>query len=276
MADIIIERFDSLYKLLSTVKSRPNNRAMAEEDSSQSNGYEFTGSNSYEEAENLAKYGYKDILPTIREGMKSSSKKIAKKVLQKQRCLPQNMVVGYIPNIPNTLLGRPDTMINVVRSPQKVKVIEIVYLMDGNCYEDKELWIKAGAIVLEAIKFIERANIRIKLSVCMYFATTGRQTAISTVKIKDFGDKLDLQKVCFPIAHPSMFRRIGFKWIETNPDITDPDWCRGYGHCLSSNGKSLTEYMNLPPNSYSISAQQIKKMNFDVTEVLKHFNCLRK
>lgn len=273
---LITESFDSLYELLYEVDTRPKNAVMQECNSSHKEDFDFTGTHSYEEAEKLAKYGYTELLPKIREGMKSCSKKIEKKVIKKERCLPQNMPVGYIPNVPNMLLGRPDSMINVIRTPQKVKVIEIIYIMDGNCGTDKQLWIDAGAIILEAIKFIERANIRIKLSVCMFFARSGNEVAISTVKIKDFGDKLDLQKVCFPIAHPSMFRRIGFRWIETHPDIEENGWSSGYGRSLSEGGKDLTEYIKTPVHSYSISAHQIKKMNFDVVKVLNHFNCLKK
>lgn len=273
---VIAESFDSLYELLYEVNTRPKNEVMKDCNSSYKNNYDFTGTHSYEEAEKLAKYGYTELLPKIREGMKSCSKKIEKKVIKKERCLPQNMPVGYIPNVPNMLLGRPDSMINVIRTPQKVKVIEIIYIMDGNGGTEKELWIKAGAIILEAVKFIERANIRIKLSVCMYFAGSGNEIAISTVKIKDFGDKLDLQKVCFPMAHPSMFRRIGFRWIETHPDIEENSWSYGYGRSLSEDGKDLTEYIKTPVHSYSISAHQIEKMNFDVVKVLNHFNCLRK
>ena len=273
---VITESFDSLYELLYEVDTRPKNAVMQQENSSHTGDFRFTGSNSYEEAEKLAKYGYTELLPKIREGMKSCSKKIEKKVIKKERCLPKNMPVGYIPNVPNMLLGKPDSMINVIRTPQKVKVIEIIYVMDGNCGTSKDLWIKAGAIILEAIKFIERANIRIKLSVCMYFAKSGNEIAISTVKIKDFGEKLDLQKVCFPMAHPSMFRRIGFRWIETQPDIKEDSWASGYGRSLSEDGKELTEYIKTPARAYSISAFQIEKMDFDVMKVLNHFNCLRK
>ena len=273
---LITESFDSLYELLYEVDTRPKNAVMQECNSSHKANFDFTGTHSYEEAEKLAKYGYTELLPKIREGMKSCSKKIEKKVIKKECCLPQNMPVGYIPNVPNMLLGRPDSMINVIRTPQKVKVIEIIYIMDGNCDTDKQLWIDTGAIILEAIKFIERANIRIKLSVCMFFARSGNEVAISTVKIKDFGDKLDLQKVCFPMAHPSMFRRIGFRWLETHPDIKEDGWRFGYGRSMSEEGTELTEFIKTPVHSYSISAHQIKNMDFDVVKVLNHFNCLKK
>ena len=272
----IVESFNSLYELLYEVNTRPKNEVMKFKDSSHTENFEFTGSDSYEEAEELAKFGYTELLPKIREGMKACSKKIEKKVIKKERCLPKNMPVGYIPNVPNMLLGKPDSMINVVRTPQKVKVIEIFYVMDGNSSTKKELWIKAGAIILEAIKFIERANIRIKLSVCMYFAKAGNEIAVSTVKIKDFGEKLDLQKVCFPMAHPSMFRRIGFRWMETQPSIKDNNWNVGYGRSMSEDGEELNDYIKTPVNAYSISAKQIEKMGFDVTKVLNYFNCLNK
>lgn len=42
-------------------------------------------------------------------------------------------------------------------------------------------------------------------------AQTGNETTFPTVVIKNYGQRFDLQKVCFPLAHPSMLRRIGFK-----------------------------------------------------------------
>ena len=78
------------------------------------------------------------------------------------------------------------------------------------------------------------------------------------------------------MAHPSMFRRIGFRWMETQPDIKEYGWSKGYGRSLSEDGKELTEYIKTPVHAYSISAQQIKKMDFNVVKVLNHFNCLKK
>ena len=47
---VITESFDSLYELLYEVDTRPKNAVMRQENSSHTGGFEFTGSNSYEEA----------------------------------------------------------------------------------------------------------------------------------------------------------------------------------------------------------------------------------
>ena len=65
---VIMESFDSLYELLYTVDTRPKNEVMKDCNSSHKNDYSFTGTPSYEEAEKLAKYGYTELLPKIREG----------------------------------------------------------------------------------------------------------------------------------------------------------------------------------------------------------------
>ena len=67
---IIKEHFKSIHSLLNTLNSRPNNSVMAIEDSSESGSYDFTGSHSYDEAVQLFKDGYVEILPKIMSKMK--------------------------------------------------------------------------------------------------------------------------------------------------------------------------------------------------------------
>lgn len=102
---VIAESFDSLYELLYEVNTRPKNEVMKYCNASHSDGYDFTGTHSYEEAEKLAKYGYTELLPKIREGMKSCSKKIEKKVIKKER----SVVVCYRPLIILTYLYKYET-----------------------------------------------------------------------------------------------------------------------------------------------------------------------
>ena len=129
--------------------------------------------------------------------------------------------MGYAPNVPNAIRGIPEAMINTNLITQKRKTISIVYSVDGNCNETVEFFIKTGVVLLAAINIIEKTGIQVELSVGFMAAETNDEIALPIVKIKNCGQRFDLLKTCFPLAHPSMLRRIGFKWLETSPQITD-------------------------------------------------------
>lgn len=271
MKDLIFEEFPNMHTMVEELASRPHNTIMKYENASVTEPKSFTGTSCYKEAESLAKYGYKEILNSLKDSTRINSNKLNKILLPTRKAIPKNMVVGCIPNVPNAILGRPDSMINIIKIPQKVKVMEIIYILSANCCTPKELFERAGPILLSALQFIEKRGIRVKLSVCFYFGECGCENAIGLVKIKDYGERLDLQRVSFPIAHPSILRRLGFRWLETVPNLSDRNWTSGYGRQLVGE-KYLGDFIKLPKNSYVISAQDIESMGFDTIKLLNFLN----
>lgn len=272
MNDIFVEKFESMNELLDTINNRPNNEEMKNEDASTSNSYEFSGTRSYEEACDLAKYGYDKILPQIKLEMVKNQKTM-NEIYAKKHFIYKNHPIGFIPHVPNAIVGLPDSMITTEKLNMKTKVCNIVYLMDGNCGTDKNLWLTAGPVMLTAIRYIEKSGIRVRLHTCFMNSYSDGTYNTAIVKIKDYGEELNLQRIAFPIAHPSMFRRIGFKQIETVPNLTGNFHC-GYGRALtdkSSEYKKLEERLGLT-NTSIISAQDIEEVNFSLKETLKLLN----
>ena len=60
---VIKEHFNSIDEMLKIINSRPNNVAMMGKNSSHETGSYFYGTETYDEALDLIKRGYKDILP---------------------------------------------------------------------------------------------------------------------------------------------------------------------------------------------------------------------
>lgn len=271
--ETIREEFKSIYQMLNVMDARPHNYVMRDENSSQSDNYEFTGTETYESAKELFRNGYKEILPRIMQGMQKSVRVINKNNLPVNKALPKNMFVGFVPNIPNMLNNNPNNMINVLVKPIKRKVAEIIYIMDGGAFTDKEIWINAGAVMLEAIKFIERGGTRIKLNVCFCCGEGNSQYTLGMVNVKNYGEKLDLQKLCFPIAHPSMLRRFGFKWIETAQGLKDERYSAGYGRsmCDKYSLKEIKKLFKFPKAAYAMNAQWIAEHGYDVMKLIKSF-----
>lgn len=269
---IVSEKFNSIAQLMDTLDKRPNNEIMKHADSSSRKGDKgWYGTESYEEASQLMRTGYTEILPKIKEGLNKSTKVLSKMFSPTDRRRPKNQPIGCVPNIPNAILGLPDSMIDIKVSPQKRKTISIKYIMAGHAGNTIDMWIKAGIALLTAIKIVERQGISVSIDCSFYCGSEDDECAMGEVRVKHFGQPLDIQKLCFPMANPSMFRRIGFKFLETTPVITNNGFACGYGRgfdCDEDEIKGMIENST----TFVFSGQWIKRHDYKVEEILKYLN----
>ena len=123
-----------------------------------------------------------------------------------------------------------------------------------------------------ALNIVEAKGIQTRLSVGFMPAENDDEAICPTLTIKDFGQKFDLQKICFPLAHPSMFRRIGFKYLETCPDITDRGWSFGYGRPIKEIDESLKKNLGIDDNNvFLLNCHWVRDNNYDVIKILEYF-----
>lgn len=226
------EIFQDRKSFLKTITERPNNSIMINENSSTETGSskeKFTGTKNWEEALKFYKFGVEEYLPKIKKGIKTNQK-IIRKYTDKNRLKVSNEIVGFIPNVPNSILNVPESMIQFSLNKEKERVLDIIYIMDGACCEETEFFIKGGITVVSIINLIETLGIRTRLHVSPYCGAGSNQFAMTLVKVKDYQERFNLQKLTYPLIHPSMFRRMGFKWLETFPNLTDSRFRGGYGH----------------------------------------------
>lgn len=252
---IISEEFPSIYTMLERLKSRPNNKGMKGNDSSRrvENSGSWQGTKTYEEAEVLITEGYTEILDKIKLGINKASKNVLKDS-PKSRVIAS--VDGSTPNIPNYLLGLPNTMNKRQMCPQKIKTIRIIYCPDSNAGTEGSSFIEAGIAMLSAIRIIEKSGIFIKLDVSVYLGCAGNTTCVGMVKMKDYKDRLDIQKLCFPVANPAFLRRFGFKFIETIPPLDTDAFSGGYGRCPDYD--TFVKTLDPPKNTVILTLGLIK------------------
>ena len=243
----IIENFNSIEEMIKILKTRPKNNIMKDRNSSEDSSYSFTNTNSYEEAEELIKNGYIEILNKIKSGLKFN-------VTENSKTIPENNVFGYIPNVPNAIMNLPKSMIYQKRIPRKVSTIDLIYCSTSNSGTGSDSFIKNGIKILNIINSLEQNNIRVNLKAAVFDGETNNEKCLATVNLKNYKEKLNLQKICFPIAHPSMLRRFGFKWLETTSKITNDNWQYGYG-------KSIKDYSGFPIDSIILSLDEINYLN---------------
>lgn len=239
-------------------------------DSSHSGSEDFTHTKDYEEATQLLHFGFSDVVPKIKEQLqtcKYDHKEMTKKPRQ------QNGMVGYAPNVPNAIQGKIDNMICTEKTPTKKKTLSIVYLIGANCDKDTSYFIKAGTALIAAVQSIEKLGVQVKLQECFFSAKHGSNRVYSLLNIKNYGHRFDLKKITFPIAHPSMFRRFGFKWLETVPGLTDHGFAWGYGQAINDHHTEVVDLQNnLSKDTVAINVYQIEKMHFSVDKIIEYLN----
>lgn len=277
--NVVYEEFNDIEELLETLASRPNNEIMKNEHSSEKEQASFSKTSSYKEATDLLRNGYTEILEDVKSAVRRNNKFIYQ--YQDRQRKVKNMPIGFIPNVPNALQNKPDSMINILQKPKKRKTINIIYAMSGSCGESADVFVKAGAALVSALNLIEISGIQTRLSVSFMASESSqgffsfgpatkeedKQLIFPVLRVKNYGERFNLTKICFPMAHPSMFRRIGFKYLETCPQLTDSNFASGYGR-VPELGK-IREIVNTDENTYILNTRLIKDSGYDIHKILK-------
>ncbi len=267
-SEIIHEHFHSIDELISCINGRRNNRAMLYKNSSISGKSDFTGTSDYASAVKLLRNGYSDILPEIGLGIDKNINKF-NELFVNNKSKPVSSVHGFAPNVPNHLMGLPDSMNDRFRDYHKIKTIDILYCPQGPWSVDRETFVKGGVAVLSAIQLIENSGISISLNCSVYSGYNGSDAVIGTVNLKEYKDRLDLKKICFPIAHPSMLRRIGFRFLETVPNLTNEAFSSGYGR--SPSHEESKDIVKAGSNAVVLTLELVRnKFCFDVKQIVKY------
>jgi hypothetical protein len=220
-----VETFEDISDLISTLKSRPYNSNVMR---GQSCSTDFcldgwSGTKTYDEAMDL-----------LTKGWTPESEKLTKKVPIKsissnvKNSRPSYGVVGYQASVPRYLQGIPTSMVNRKPDVKKQKIITLYKSLSYNAgWSSEEIEIE-GAKALQIIQALEGQGFRVKMNMA-WMDKSGYEVVALLVCVKKPEERFSLAKMAFPLVHTSMLRRIGFKWLETNPNLTDYGFRGGYG-----------------------------------------------
>lgn len=264
-AKIVKEHFTSIHQMLNVINSRPNSEAMRGETASVDGSKSFTGTRDWEEAVELFEHGYTDVLDKIKAGVAAGIKKT--ETIQKRRT--STGVVGYAAHVPNAIMGLPNSMIYTQATPQKIKAVSINYNICENAGTDAQEFIDSGIAILNVINRLELNGCRVNLKITFFSAKEGEDYAFGSVDVKSYREHMDLQKLCFPVAHPSMFRRFGFKWLETEPEIKNRGWRGGYGRSIHEDAVVREQ---LQENEFYMDLHTTKRNNYDAEKIIESMN----
>ena len=198
---VVYENFKSINELLSTMEKRPiRNQAFKNKEnlvSQQIQGNNpWSGTSDYNEAMEIMRTGYKDPL----EKMKKAILKIGQNE-KANRPKMKNDFVGFIPHVPNTLMGLPITMINKEKQADKAKTIHLIYNVSTASKVSPNEMITGGINFISLVNSLEKQGYRVKIDIMASFATNKTLSSF-TVNVKEYGQKLNLLKLTFPLSTP--------------------------------------------------------------------------
>lgn len=180
----------------------------------------FTGTKDFEEAVELFKNGWSVMANDLVKKLKVTESKKQTAMKPKQTL----SVCGYQAVVPLYLQGVPNNMVNKKLVPVKQKVITLNKSIGYNCGTTKEEIIEESIKTLQIIKNLESQGYRCNLNVLWVVSeshnNSGKRFAIK-IKIKSSNEKLNISKLAFPLVHPSMLRRLLFRFIEVYPNVTN-------------------------------------------------------
>lgn len=257
----IFERFNSPLELVKALEKRENNGYVGH--ASDTGTEEFTGTATWKIAEDLLIHGDSNITVELTKAMSKVKTTVA---INKVKITPD--YYGASPIVARALTGHPKAMRRRTANPVKQAATAIYYDNGANCDIKASDLLRAGKAILELVYRLEAGGTRVELNICNFTANcrnTTQDKACCCTLVKRASEPLDIRKMAFPIAHPSYFRRIGFRWLERCDKIKSSVSCYG-GHLTSSEFKSLLEAQRIN-NAVIISFENVKNFGYNAEAI---------
>jgi hypothetical protein len=258
MADSI-QNFASIHEFEQYINNSPLNEIFRwKQLHSSAGGLGFTGTKDMEEALQILKEGWTQGAEKIEASLKLKNVELQNKTTFKN----EYNVAGFQASVPRYLQGIPQNMINQKRVVKKVPVITLVKNINyGGGTSSNEI-IENSVKALQIVQKIEAQGTRVNLDIIAVSRTHGEYSTIR-IRIKNAGERLNVSKVAFPMAHPSMLRRLEFRSIEVSKELKDRAWYPRYGSAVQK-PEELAKF--LKPNEYLLNSF-IPDINVAIAEI---------
>ena len=245
MEKVIFNKFNSVEEFSNWLQVTPQTEKGKSLNESVTNSFKFAGTKSFEEAQNLLKYGDKEnadrIAATIRKIKAQGKGNETRNSLYNSPC-------GFMPIVPKVLAGDPQNMLAIKKQRyNSTKVLNVVYNVTVSGNKKKEQLFETAAKVANVIASLEKNGYRVNLYVCFSVRSTCDESskAISIIKIKDSGKYLDTLRIAYPLVNPSFLRRHLFAYLER---VENYLLWEGYG--IPLNDDVAQKYIPLQKYSY--------------------------
>lgn len=215
-----VEAFDSINQFYKYLCDTPFNGPFLWHDhASVNNDYQFTQTKSFEQAVRLMREGWSAMSATLTQKLQVATKRDGQ-VYRRRDVLS---VSGYQPIVPLYLAGVPTNMVSKQLVAVKSKIIDIVKLVNYSSLVSSDTIQDESVKALRVVKKLEAQGYRCNLYIALgtWAGTETEQVRIvCKVKVKGASERLNISKLAFPMVHPSMLRRLFFRFIEVHPSVT--------------------------------------------------------
>ena len=141
-----------------------------------------------------------------------------------------NYVCGSVPNVVNAINNLPLSMRKIYDNNNTQNIITINYNCSYPWHTTQQQIFTNGLLTLSLIDFFDSLGYRIDLRF-FEISGAGNQILFIDLKLKNAGEKINLQKFYFPFCNPSFLRRLIFRVTETTEGLSS-QWTVGYGECM--------------------------------------------
>lgn len=217
------QEFNSINEFYKYICDTPFNDAFRwAKHSSVDGSASWTKTSSFDEAVDLMRNGWTDMAQQLTHKLKATPDM---ELMHQMRTVIG--VAGFQPVVPLYLAGVPTNMVSKQMVPIKQKVINVTKSIDYSSGVSADKIVEESIKAMQIIKKLESQGYRANLYIAIGSFSGGTEI-VCKVKIKSANEKMNISKVAFPLVHPSMLRRLFFRWIEVNPHVTK-SFVHGYG-----------------------------------------------
>lgn len=259
MAKDFLEKFESISEFQRAINTREVHEFYKDILSSEKATKTFAGTESYEEAENLLLHGDKSMAAQLVECN-------GKRMNETNKTTIYNSPIGFVPNVPNYLSGRPDNMFAVKTQTYKsCKVLNVCVNSAVSFDVTTKDIIAFNQKLLNVVYTLEKRGYRLNLYVGVV-AEFSKSSNIGAcfIKVKDSGKLMNVTNVAYPLCNASFLRRHFFKWVETNGKT----FSRSYG-CIApriESEKAIKQLFNRTNNISLIITSDM--LNYSESEIM--------
>lgn len=250
MEKVITNKFNSVEEFSNWLQVTPqtaNGKKFDASNEVSKYNTEFTGTESFDVAQKLLKYGDKvnadKITATIRKIKAQGKGNETRNKLYNSPC-------GFMPIVPKVLAGDPNNMLAIKKQAyNSTKVLNIAYNVAVSCSITTDDMIKTAAKVANVIASLEKNGYRVNLYAYACGMDIKSNYYSLLVKIKDSGKYLDTLRIAYPLVNPSFYRRHIFGYMErlkgfylnrSYGKIVQEEGCK---ECLPINACYLSYYL---------------------------------
>lgn len=225
---LISRQYNSINEFISEIKDREYNKVFKDKgyciasNSVGANASNFTGTKTIQEAYELLKYGWNEPIERINKAL------IKGKIGNKKTIKSEYSVAGYQASVPRYLQGIPTAMVNSKMVTKKQPIITLSKSISYNCGVNKNQIIEESIKALQIVNMIEASGTRVNLNI-IFPCKEDKEKVFVRLKIKSANERMNISKLTFPMAHPSMLRRLFLRYLETEPELTELAFSHGHG-----------------------------------------------